>query len=159
MRARTSATWAFLALCGAACASAEARPHTTTLTSGTIPSMAPFPEQVEAGQHLFAEHCAKCHGASGEGNLRKNAPRLVGVAQGEALPLEPAAASKVRKSEFRTAADVERFVREHMPADAPGSLTEDQYWALVAFTLKENGIDLGKEHLDSTLGSGVLLHP
>lgn len=38
-----------------------------------------------------------------------------------------------------------------MPPTAPGSLAEDQYWDILAFGLKANGIDLGDKKLDGAL--------
>ena len=153
-----TATWTisslFLILV-AACAPKGPPPATVAaISAGTVPT-ASFTDQVAAGQQLFEEHCANCHGASGEG---KKGPRLVGVAQG-ALPLEPPAGAKYRKNEFHTAADVATFVVKNMPPDAPGSLTEQEYWAILAFDLKANGIDLGTKHLDGTDAASVMIHP
>jgi hypothetical protein len=79
----------------------------------------------------------------------------VGLAQG-ALPLDPPAAAKFRKTRFETVADVAAFVAKSMPPTAPGSLTEDQYWSILAFDLKANGIDLDKK-LDGTVASGLTI--
>jgi S-disulfanyl-L-cysteine oxidoreductase SoxD len=105
---------------------------------------ATFPEQVANGQTLFAENCAKCHGDSGQGT--EDAPRLVGLREG-ALPLDPPASRKVRKSRFVTVADVAEFVMANMPPKKAGTLTADEYLAVLAFDLKANGIDLGQEPL------------
>ena len=102
-----------------------------------------FADQVAFGQDLFAMHCASCHGKAGEGD---KAPRVVGLAQG-ALPLDPPASRKVRKNRFVTVGDVAEFVVANMPAKKPGSLTTEQYLAILAFDLKANGIDLGREPL------------
>lgn len=128
---------------------------TSTATSTTSSSSsATFRQQVAEGQKLYAENCASCHGASGEGG---KAPRVVGVAQG-ALPLEPPSTSKYRKSQFHTAADVASFVVQTMPPKGP-KLAEDQYWAILAFDLEANGVDLGSKHLDATTAPSVVLHP
>jgi mono/diheme cytochrome c family protein len=103
-----------------------------------------FAEQVAQGQALFAANCAKCHGDSGEGT--EDAPRLVGLAEG-ALPLEPPASREVRKSRFVTAADVAEFAMANMPPKKAGTLSADEYLAVIAFDLKANGIDLGQERL------------
>jgi cytochrome c len=107
-----------------------------------------FAEQVSAGQELYGEHCASCHGDSGQGT--KDAPPLVGLDTG-ALPLDPPATAKHRKTQFKTVADVADFAVKNMPAKAPGSLSEEQYWAILAFDLKANGIDLGDKKLDATV--------
>jgi cytochrome c len=105
-------------------------------TNTREPEASAFSEQVIAGKNLFMRHCAHCHGSNGEGG---DAPRLVDLSRG-ALPLEPPASARVRSGEFRTAGDVADFASTNMPIDAPGSLTSDEYYALVAFLLDENGI-------------------
>src|SRR5262249_9444986 len=63
--------------------------------------------QVAQGAELFVAHCAKCHGAQGQGNATKGVPPLVGA---NALPLDPRPRAKLRKNQFRTAQDVFDFV-------------------------------------------------
>jgi cytochrome c len=112
------------------------------------PPPANFAEQVELGGKLFGAKCAKCHGPSGQGT--SDAPRVVGLADG-ALPLEPPAKAKYRKGQFKTVADVAGFVVKAMPPNAPGSLSEEEYFSILAFDLKANGIDLGEKKLDGAL--------
>jgi polar amino acid transport system substrate-binding protein len=111
------------------------------------PVPATFSEQVAQGQKLYGEHCANCHGASGEGG---KAPAVVGLDKG-ALPLDPPPSAKYRKTKFKTVADIADFVVKNMPADSPGTLTAEQYFSILAFDLKANGIDLGEKKLDATL--------
>jgi mono/diheme cytochrome c family protein len=99
-----------------------------------------FGAQVAKGQALFGEHCAKCHGAAGEG---ATGPAVVGLKSG-ALPLEPKAGS-ARKVQFVTVADVGGFVMKAMPPDSPGGLAPDEYLAILAFDLKANGIELDQK--------------
>ncbi len=108
---------------------------------------ATFADQVAQGQKLYGQYCANCHGASGEGG---KAPAVVGLKTG-ALPLDPPPTAKYRKSQFKTVADIAGFVAKNMPADAPGTLTEEQYFSILAFDLKANGIDLGDKKLDGAL--------
>jgi cytochrome c len=103
------------------------------------PAATTFAEQVAQGQSLFAANCATCHGDAGQGTSK--APAVVGLSTG-ALPLDPPATAKVRKTQFVTVADVATFVVANMPASAPGSLTMDEYWAILAFDLSANGITL-----------------
>lgn len=112
-----------------------------------------FAEQVTAGQKLYGDNCASCHGAGGEG---VKAPRVVGMDKG-ALPLDPPATAKHRKVQFKTAADVAGFVVKTMPPAAPGSLKESEYWSILAFDLHANGVDLPKK-LDGTNAKDVVLH-
>jgi cytochrome c len=107
-----------------------------------------FAEQVSLGQELYGAHCASCHGDSGEGS--DDGPPVVGLDKG-ALPLDPPAKAKDRKTQFKTVADVADFVVKNMPAKKPGTLAQEQYWAILAFDLKANGIDLGDKKLDATV--------
>jgi mono/diheme cytochrome c family protein len=102
------------------------------------------------GAALYGTHCARCHGDAGQG---LKAPPVVGK---EALPLDPRQGSK-REAQFRTALDVFQYVRTNMPGDAPGSLQDDEYRAILAFDLKANGVDLtDKDTSDATLAAIVL---
>lgn len=103
--------------------------------------VATFAEQVALGGTEYGAHCASCHGAGGEGT--DMGPRLVGLAEG-ALPLAPRPGA-VRTTRFETVADVAAFAVENMPAGAPGSLTAEQYWAILAFALSANGITLDEK--------------
>jgi cytochrome c len=95
-------------------------------------------EQIALGQGLYTDKCSGCHGASGEG---KSAPRVVGLKDG-ALPLDPPPSAKYRKGQFKTVGDVATFVVANMPPKQAGSLSEEQYLAILAFDLKANGIEL-----------------
>lgn len=154
---KTSAVGLCLVACGGATppaespqASAPAAPASAPATAAVAP--ATFADQVALGQTLFGEHCSKCHGASGEG---KDAPRVVGLDKG-ALPLDPPATAKYRKNKFTTVLDVAEFATKNMPPDAPGSLSEEQYWAILAFDLKANGIELDKK-LDGSVAAGLTI--
>ncbi|HEY2747272.1 MAG TPA: c-type cytochrome [Polyangia bacterium] len=110
-------------------------------------------DQAAEGGKLFGKHCAKCHGKAGEGT--KKAPPVVGK---EALPLDPPSGAKVRTTQFHTAQDVAQFVATKMPANKPGSLTADQYYAILAFDLKANGVDVSNKKIDPTTAAEIKLH-
>jgi len=123
--------------------------------TGTV-TAADARSQATAGATLYAEHCASCHGDQGEG-IPGGAPSLAGK---DALPLDPPASAKYRKATFHTARDVYDFVKANMPAKAPGSLSQDQYLAIVAFGLSANGVDLAeKPPFTPDSLSSVVLHP
>jgi cytochrome c len=129
-------------------AAASAAPEAPMTPAASVAPPANFAEQVTLGQKLYGEKCAGCHGNSGEGS--KDAPAVVGLDKG-ALPLAPAATAKYRKTQFKTVADIADFVVKAMPPKAPGSLTAEEYFAILAFDLKANGIDLGDKKLDGEL--------
>ena len=112
-----------------------------------------FAEQVDLGQKMYGDHCASCHGGGGEGH--GSAPAVVGLSKG-ALPLDPPANAKYRKGQFKTVADVAGFVTQNMPPGKGGSLSAEQYWAILAFDLKANGINLDKK-LDATLAATLTI--
>ena len=112
-----------------------------------------FASQVTAGQILYGEKCASCHGASGQG---AKAPALVGLKEG-ALPLDPPPSAKARHSQFRHAGDVASFAVKNMPPGAAGSLKESEYWSILAFNLHANGVDMPNK-LDASNAKGVILH-
>jgi hypothetical protein len=78
----------------------------------------------------------------------------VGLDEG-ALPEQPRAGSK-RTNAFLTVADVAAFVVENMPPSAPGTLSDEEYWAILAFALSENGIEL-QQMLDADLASEIMI--
>jgi mono/diheme cytochrome c family protein len=108
-------------------------------------------DQIATGQSLYADNCASCHGAGGEG--KGNTPAVVGKG---ALPLDPRPGSK-RGVQFKTVADVDGWVKANMPPKGAGTLSDDQYWAILAFDLKANGVDLSGKHLDGALAQTLVI--
>lgn len=79
-------------------------------------------DQIAQGRELFQMYCARCHGAHGEGRI---APALIGPKHG--------------LRGYQTAQRLNAYVSRIMPSDAPGTLKEDEYWAVLAFVLDSNG--------------------
>jgi S-disulfanyl-L-cysteine oxidoreductase SoxD len=79
--------------------------------------------QVDQGQAIYARRCARCHGANGEGKM---GPSLIGA--------------KHHLSGYGTADVLFDYTRQVMPADRPGRMLEVEYWAVLAYLLKENGL-------------------
>lgn len=88
---------------------------------------------VKEGEKIFAEACATCHGAKGEG---RPMDRLVG-GQGT---LNTATPIKTVGSYWPYATTLFDYVRRAMPFTAPQSLTPDQTYAVSAYILYLNGI-------------------
>ena len=137
-----------LSLCAPACSQAEA-----AVRAPEPPTPSTFAEQAKQGKSLYAEECSMCHGAAGAGT--KKAPPLIGAA---ALPLDPPAAAKRRKAKFQTAKDVFEFAKANMPLLDPGSLSDAQAWAIVAFVLEQNGVTRAPP-LDAAAAATITLHP
>lgn len=81
---------------------------------------------------------------------------MVGLSDG-ALPLEPPADRNARKTEFKTVMDVAAFVVQNMPPNEAGSLDTEEYFSILAFDLKANGIDLGTKKLDADLAKTLVI--
>jgi S-disulfanyl-L-cysteine oxidoreductase SoxD len=149
--------WSLLAVLLFACGGekAESSGPATPAGGGAAASggATTFAAQVSAGQKLYGEKCASCHGSSGEGG---KGPRVVGMDKG-ALPLDPPADRKYRKNQFKTAADVAEFVVKAMPPGGDSSLKEEDYWAILAFDLHANGVDLPNK-IDGSNAKEVVLH-
>jgi len=98
------------------------------------------------GGELYARQCAACHGPKGEGG---QAERLVGA---EPRGLAPFGPEYERWRDGRPdvpftignywpyAATLFDYIRRAMPANAPGTLTADETYGLVAWLLAQNGI-------------------
>jgi cytochrome c len=124
-----------------------------TVALADKPEAAGAADQATQGGELYGKHCARCHGKAGEGT--KKAPPVVGK---DALPLDPPAGAKLRKTQFHTAQDVAEFVSTKMPANKPGSLKTDQYYDILAFDLKANGVDVTGKKIDATTAAAIKLH-
>ena len=97
------------------------------------------------GEAIFAEKCASCHGARGEG---KPMDRLVG-GLGTLRDKKP---EKTVGSYWPYATTLFDYVRRAMPLNAPQSLTPDEVYAVSAYVLFLNGI----VPLDTTLDADNL---
>ena len=86
------------------------------------------------GKAIFAQKCASCHGANGEGGV---SPRLFG---GEGTLKAPAQPVLTVGSYWPYATMVFDFVRRAMPWNMPKSLTNDEVYASVAYILQLNGL-------------------
>jgi mono/diheme cytochrome c family protein len=92
--------------------------------------------QASAGAAIFAQSCATCHGANLEGVA---GPALKGPAFHQM-----AAAQALNAQSLLT------VVSQSMPQDNPGSLTPEQYNAVVAYILQQNGYPAGTSELSAS---------
>lgn len=99
------------------------------------------------GATIFAAKCAACHGPKGEGQVgapaagQAAAPKLVGRDPRDGFPFgqDPKLAKTVGNY-WPYATTVFDYVRRTMPLTAPGSLTNNEVYALVAFLLAQNEV-------------------
>jgi cytochrome c len=88
------------------------------------------------GAPIYGTRCAACHGKTG-----KEGPNdvLVGRIPGDAFPFaKDPRAPKTIGSYWPYATTVFDYIRRAMPPDRPGSLHDDEVYALVAFLLAQN---------------------
>jgi S-disulfanyl-L-cysteine oxidoreductase SoxD len=88
---------------------------------------------VRQGETIFAQACAACHGAKGEG---KPADQLVG-GFGTLATAKPV---RTVGSYWPYATTLFDFIRRAMPFNAPQSLTADEVYAVAAYILYLNNI-------------------
>src|SRR6202163_1230253 len=99
--------------------------------------------QAAAGATVYSATCQQCHGVNLQG---QSGPGLVG------------AAFRKYVGTSGTAATLEDFIARQMPADKPGSLTQQQYLDVTAFLLARNGYPPGNVPLTkSTLAEVALV--
>ncbi len=90
---------------------------------------------VTDGAALFASSCSACHGEQGQKPVA-GSPRLMGGLGTLATP-KPV---KTVGSYWPYATTLFDYIRRAMPFQAPGSLSDDQVYALTAYVLRLNGI-------------------
>ena len=90
------------------------------------------------GAKIYAAKCQSCHGANGIGG---SADRLVDRDSGKNWDFATnAKLVKTVGNYWPYATTVFDYVRRTMPLSAPGSLTNSEVYAVVAFLLAENGV-------------------
>ena len=95
---------------------------------------------VAQGTLIYAGKCAACHGANGEG-IPPN-PRLIGrdsIAEGFKFGKDPSL-RKTIGNYWPYATTVFDYVRRAMPPSAPGSLSNDDLYAVTAYLLAANQV-------------------
>ena len=131
-------------------------PATTAAPPATLPKPSPavtpkppvatvtgagLAAQVEAGRSIYSQKGAGCHGGAGEG---KAAPAIIGPKQ--------------NLSNYENAQKLFNFVSQAMPANAPGSLSQQDYLNVLAFLLQSNGyLKEGAPALTMDVLSGISL--
>ncbi len=102
------------------------------------------------GTSIYATQCASCHGERGEGKLPLY-PRLIGrdsLTEGFPFGKDPRFVKTIGNY-WPYATTVFDYVRRAMPQMTPGSLTNDQVYAVTAYLLAANRIIPMTATLDS----------
>lgn len=93
----------------------------------------------EQGARVYAQKCASCHGAKGEG--QGPYPKLIGAEPRTGFPFgTDAKIPKTIGNYWPYATTIYDYVHRAMPFNAPGSLKADEVYALVAYLLAENQV-------------------
>jgi len=101
-------------------------------------------EQAEIGAAIYQAECAACHLATLVG--AGTAPQLAGV--------------NFRNSwGNRPVVQVLAYIRSTMPPGAEGSLNNDEYAAVVAYLMSENGVEPGTVALSADSEGGLIVAP
>ncbi|MFM8333230.1 MAG: c-type cytochrome [Candidatus Methylumidiphilus sp.] len=103
---------------------------------------------VDEGKLIYQQRCASCHGADGAGG---SANELAGARHG----LADATPDKTIGSYWPYATTLFDFVRRAMPLDKPGSLDNNQTYAVCAYLLHLNGIVPANATLDAAALAAV----
>jgi len=99
------------------------------------------------GAKVYSESCAACHGEQLQGNPEKGigGDRLIG-GRGTLATKAPV---KTVESYWPYATTLFDYVKRAMPFSAPGSLSDDEVYSVVAFILSRAGIIQPGETLDA----------
>ena len=149
------AALACLATAGAASATPPAPDFGTRITPADLageysvpPSGTGLPTghgTVADGAKVFAGQCAACHGDALQGVKAAGGPALVG-GRGTLAAKKPV---KTVESNWPYATTLFDYVRRAMPFNAPGSLSDDQVYAVVAYILAQDKVIAPDASLDA----------
>ena len=116
--------------------------HPSILADGR--GLPPGKGTVDEGAQVYQAQCAACHGASGEGGAFN---RLVA----EPFPVgrETSPRDFAVGNYWQYSTTLFDYIRRAMPFSAPGSLKDDEVYAVVAWILYQNGIIDGNEPMNA----------
>lgn len=107
------------------------------------------------GLALYEAKCRHCHGENGQG---EPFDRLVGRIEGDAFPFgEAPRTPRSIGSYWPYATTVFDYTRRAMPLERPGSLTDDEVYALTAYLLHMNDLWPAEARLDRASLPGVVM--
>jgi cytochrome c len=108
-----------------------------------------------AGAKVFADNCAACHGDNGQGNPAKGigGDRLLG-GRGTLASTAPI---KTVESYWPYATTLFDYVKRAMPFSAPGSLSDNDVYAVVAYILSQAKIIKPGDTMNATTLPKVMM--
>jgi cytochrome c len=108
-----------------------------------------------AGARIYAARCIACHGKDGEGVRQDRlqlGPKLIGRNPGDAFDFNQSTQKEGAKTignYWPYATTLFDYVRRAMPYDRPGSLTNDEVYAVTAYLLERNQLIKGDAVIDA----------
>lgn len=94
------------------------------------------------GRQIFAQRCAACHGDAGRGATAEEVA-------GRAEPLTSESPDKTIGQYWPYATTLFDFIRRAMPLTAPGSLSDEEVYALTAYLLHINEIITERDEMNA----------
>ncbi len=151
-------------------------PPTHSSSPATPIALAEGSDQETRGAQVYTQRCITCHGDRGQGLTlewrltwdpahqncgQPNCHGLNHPPEGFYLPnmYAPAIVGKDTLDRFQTGQDVFDFISTRMPFQVPGTLPREDYWALTAFLLRQNGITPPGAEVGESNASRILLRP
>lgn len=107
------------------------------------------------GAAVYAAKCASCHGANGEG-IAPN-PKLVGREPRTFAFADSVGYVKTVGNYWPYATTLYDYIRRAMPQTAPGSLTADETYGVIAWLLVQNEIVPAEQVIDATSLPNVIM--
>ena len=106
-------------------------PPVSTPPQTTTPAGSSFASLAAQGQTAYANNCARCHGANGQG---VSAPAIIGTNE--------------HLGKYGNAKALLDFISSTMPLTAPGSLSHQAYVEILCYLLTQNNLVNSASTLD-----------
>ncbi len=139
------------------------------------PTLPADPQQADLGGQVYYMVCMACHGDQGQGLTpdwvkswdlggqscwQSKCHAANHPEDGFVLPkVIPPVVGPVMRARFSTALDLHDYIKNEMPWQKPGSLSDEEYWQLTAYLVSANGFNPGASALDAQNAASIHLKP
>jgi cytochrome c len=137
------------------------------------PTLPASPSQADYGAQVYWLNCSACHGDRAQGltdEFRQQYPPEdqncwkshchgnVTYENGFKIPTAiPQLVGPGSLAKFPNAASLYGFIRAAMPFQKPNSLTEEQYYQIVAFLLRQNALIDGQSEVNASNATNIIV--
>jgi mono/diheme cytochrome c family protein len=138
-------------------------------------SLAIAKDKATQGAKVYERDCGSCHGQRGEG---VTAPPIMGADGLPTFPRDPSQSTLAANTDpneqqlrqqlnpggmpsrqpFKTAQDLYEYTRLKMPAKRAGTLSTEDYWAVINFILVAHGASVPDKGIDSDNARTVIIN-